>query len=282
MQIYKMTNTVTGKIYIGQTINSLSVRRRGHKSDGNGKYKDKEIYVDARLAGWDNIVFETIEWVDDPNKLDEREAYWIKHFDTTNPTVGYNIYEGGQGENYSGSKAVRCLTNGKEYVSVTQAAKDTGLSLTKIAACCRGTRYSTGKMRFEYINEKAKSSAEPRFSVRLRNYHTGELYNSILEACSILGFKTETVSYNIRNYKYYEKDGVLITSLDFEESDLREFKNHKPNSKSVMRLDTGEIFKSISDAAKSIGKHDKKSALHSGLKRNLGTHKWQGITWELL
>lgn len=87
--IYKWTNKVNGKSYIGQTINE-----EGRKKDHiNGRYKC--YFHDAiKKYGLENFDYEVLEQIEE-SKLSEREIYWIKYFDTYNN--GYNLTEGGEG-----------------------------------------------------------------------------------------------------------------------------------------------------------------------------------------
>nr|DAG95849.1 MAG TPA: intron associated endonuclease [Herelleviridae sp.] len=85
--IYKITNTINGKIYIGQT-NDLNRRIREHKNCGYGTVKNKPLYDAIKKYGIDAFTFEEIEYTENYN---EREQYWIDYYDTTNSNNGYNI-----------------------------------------------------------------------------------------------------------------------------------------------------------------------------------------------
>ena len=86
--IYKVTNKVTGKSYIGQTRNTVEFRWRQHYNAKDNKYFHRAI----QKYGKDQFEVSTIEQCD-VSKLDEREIYWINHYDTFNN--GYNMAKGG-------------------------------------------------------------------------------------------------------------------------------------------------------------------------------------------
>ena len=89
--IYKITNTLNGKIYVGQTRQKLSRRINGHKSS-------KKIFgVDAAIAkyGWENFTAEVIEECP-VEQLNEREIFWIAELGSKVPN-GYNLTDGGDG-----------------------------------------------------------------------------------------------------------------------------------------------------------------------------------------
>lgn len=96
--IYKITNKVNGKMYIGQTIVKLSKRKNGHKRAAyNKRSKSYWGYLQCaiRKYDWENFQFDVIEEDIDMDKLDEREIYYIDFFDTFKN--GYNLTLGGGG-----------------------------------------------------------------------------------------------------------------------------------------------------------------------------------------
>ena len=71
--IYKITNTLNDKVYIGQTVKSLQKRFTQHKNNSNKPYFSQIVLYKAfNKYGIENFTFEQIEEV--PNDcLDERE-----------------------------------------------------------------------------------------------------------------------------------------------------------------------------------------------------------------
>lgn len=95
-KIYKITNKINGKIYIGQTMKSLEERFQKHcwGTSENDKYHlNMAIKKAIKKYGKDNFTIELVEEVEQ-NKLDEREVYWISFYDSYNK--GYNCTLGGQ------------------------------------------------------------------------------------------------------------------------------------------------------------------------------------------
>ena len=89
--IYKITNKINGKCYIGQTTD-YNRRFREHKSLGyDSKEKDKALYLAFKKYGIENFDFEVIE--DKTVNYNEREKYWIAYYNAY--TNGYNMTEGG-------------------------------------------------------------------------------------------------------------------------------------------------------------------------------------------
>lgn len=93
--IYKATNIVNRKIYIGKTIGTLERRKRQHKNDAFTNMKQTYFCRAIRKHGWNSFEWETIEVSSDNTLLCQREIHWIKHFETN--TKGYNLTTGGEG-----------------------------------------------------------------------------------------------------------------------------------------------------------------------------------------
>ena len=94
--IYKIVNQINGKIYIGQTIRSVSLRFKEHlKLATLEKNKKSLLYKAIVKYGKENFIVQTVEECDN-NALDEREKYWISFYNSFLGD-GYNATSGGEG-----------------------------------------------------------------------------------------------------------------------------------------------------------------------------------------
>ena len=75
-KVYKITCKVNNKIYIGQTIESLTQRFNRHMGYQKDEH-DTKFYRAIRKYGKDNFYIELLEEVSNQNELDKREYYWI-------------------------------------------------------------------------------------------------------------------------------------------------------------------------------------------------------------
>lgn len=94
--IYKVTNKINGKVYIGQTIRSLSKRRATHYNDAyRGSYGSVFHNSLNKYSGKD-FMWEIIEYCSSKEELDEMEFHYIKQYNSLSPN-GYNLTLGGDG-----------------------------------------------------------------------------------------------------------------------------------------------------------------------------------------
>jgi len=94
MIIYKATNKINGKCYIGQTTGKLKNRRKQHL------YKSKNMsnfyfHNALRTYGKDSFEWEVLCECDTKDELNEMEFHYIKQYDTYEN--GYNMTFGGDG-----------------------------------------------------------------------------------------------------------------------------------------------------------------------------------------
>lgn len=90
--IYKITNLINGKIYIGQTIQKFSKRIKDYK--GDYKRYNYGIHAAIRKYGFDNFKFEILH-TPKIDKLDFYERYLILKLKANDREFGYNIADGG-------------------------------------------------------------------------------------------------------------------------------------------------------------------------------------------
>lgn len=114
--IYKITNQINGKSYIGLTTKDRPTDRYSqhrylsrHPEQENGNNPNSAIHAAMRKYGINNFTFEIVEEVPEDQNLNLREKYWIKFFHTyvKDPLCnGYNLTEGGEGTSgYSRSQS---------------------------------------------------------------------------------------------------------------------------------------------------------------------------------
>ena len=92
--IYKITNIINGKIYVGQTSKTIEERFKEHIKKAK-VHTNRYLYDAMNHYGYDKFMVSQIEECND-DLLDERERYWISKLNCIMPH-GYNMTEGGGG-----------------------------------------------------------------------------------------------------------------------------------------------------------------------------------------
>lgn len=94
--IYKYTNKINGKVYIGQTINE-NRRKQEHLLARENSYFHNAI----KKYGWNSFEYKVLFRIrciskqDLINTLNQKEEIAIKYFNSTDNNLGYNIRSGG-------------------------------------------------------------------------------------------------------------------------------------------------------------------------------------------
>ena len=206
--IYKITNKVNGKVYIGQSID-IERRWKTHLLNAKNEVQNVLLYQAFQKYGIENFDFSIIEEIPE-EKLNEREQYWIRYYNSyigfTNHN-GYNMTLGADG-----SRGVNCLSKEVEqydfdgnfiqnFLSVGEAAKKLNIDHSLISACCNKRRKSTGGFQFIYKGEEPPGPYVSKAKKRIGLYNSeGELlqiYDSILDASNAFGCSRAAISNNL-------------------------------------------------------------------------------------
>lgn len=94
--IYRITNLLDNKIYIGQST-SIGERFKAHIKCGLGiDAPSNKLYIAMKKDGVENFTFEVLEECN-PVDLNEKEKYWIQYYQSN--IYGYNMSIGGSRAN---------------------------------------------------------------------------------------------------------------------------------------------------------------------------------------
>lgn len=145
--IYKITNLINNKVYIGLTICSINKRWREHKSHVYNSMKRTYLYNAMRKYGIDNFKIEIIEECDNSLLKDkEREYIKLYHSYIKDPLCnGYNLTPGGEGTDFEAHEEIFKLW-------------DNGYSVGQIAKEINYNRNSVNKILKDYHNFSIEES----------------------------------------------------------------------------------------------------------------------------
>lgn len=227
--IYKITNKITGKVYIGQSC-SMQTRFKAHKRVAHSKDRmdlyDKPFYSDIRKYGEENFEFEILEQI----KLNDKEEYWIQKY----YNEGYDMYN--MQLNPATDPLAHCKCFSEEEVNkiydLLQVPSLSCAEIAKIMNCSGSTidNINNGKTykrddisypikQFKELggqyNRNSLFSNEEVLEIRKRyvNEKTGSIYNDYKDRCARRTFEEllsgRTYYNNIPVYKKKEKQWYL-------------------------------------------------------------------------
>lgn len=99
MIIYKATNKVNNKSYIGQTIRNLHNRKLEHIRSAIKKKSNLAFHNAIRKYGKENFEWEVLCECKNINELNEKEVQYIKEYNSC--VNGYNMNDGGDNATHS-------------------------------------------------------------------------------------------------------------------------------------------------------------------------------------
>lgn len=128
MKIYKITNKINGKMYVGQTKKSLEARWKQHQKDSNSHFFCYKFQKAIREFGAENFTVEQIDCAANKEEANAKEVFWINFYNAVEE--GYNTSPGGKsGGNY---KKVMNVETGQVFDSQKEAAKHYGVNCEAI------------------------------------------------------------------------------------------------------------------------------------------------------
>lgn len=223
--IYKITNQIDGKCYIGQSINILkrwTEHRYRAMSKGSEGFEN-HFYRSIRKYGLENFSFEILEECP-KEELNEKEQFYVAKYCSNQENFGYNLTEGGD----SISQRIKKLSD-EELQKVIYDLKNTTLSQIEI-----GQKYNISQTTVSEIN-RGESRYQENETYPLRNFNIassqsmnetkikkanvkicpvcGKEYKGAARTCSIKCSRTQTrkmkvipkrsaLKYLIRNYSF--------------------------------------------------------------------------------
>ena len=146
MIIYKSTNKITGKVYIGQTIQTLDKRIKGHIKESKMD-KTRPFLLSINKYGANNFIFETIDLANNLDELNDKEIHWINFYNSVSPN-GYNVTGGGQGKkmistNELGKRISKGLQNSKKWQKIKNSEEYLKKIKEKFIGHNKGKKFST-------------------------------------------------------------------------------------------------------------------------------------------
>lgn len=214
MIIYKITNIVNGKIYVGCTTGTLERRWRRHVD----RRKDRTLLARSILKyGAESFLIEQIDSAKSEKEMFEKEIFWIQELNSINRSIGYNMTPGGdrgpikKGKDHPffGVKSDRFskLNKSRIGIKLTESHR-ANISLAQIGSRHSEdslTKMSTSRKKvwddpnspyrkpgYREKISKARKGQPPTVVRPVTCNETNQTFSSITEAAKVLGIRSSS------------------------------------------------------------------------------------------
>lgn len=184
MLVYKITNQVNGKVYVGKTETTLESRWKKHLADH--LKKPYHLYHAMRKYGVENFVVELVQTAYSREQLNELERKTIAELETNDPAIGYNMTIGGDG-----NAGHTLSAEGRKKVSAARKALGTSWSKGRqlsethrrnIASGLKGNQNCLGRVTLASTRRKLSDNNARAFSGK---HHSAEARQRISQAMKL-------------------------------------------------------------------------------------------------
>lgn len=171
--IYKITNKINNKIYIGQTRFTIQQRFKQHIYEAKNQKDNFPLHLAIYKYGIQNFQIEKIEQVQD-SLLNEREIYWIK---TLNSYIkdgnGYNCTLGGEGNSIiNTTKVFNLWDNGLSIQEICNELNHDRSSIRKILQSYKNYSIQESNLRGDKIQSKNRFKQIKQYSLQGKYLNT--------------------------------------------------------------------------------------------------------------
>ena len=258
------------KKYVGQT--STTLEERAKKNGLN--YKECSYFWNAICAhGWENFECKILKDGLTQEEANYWEEHYIKKFNTTDRTLGYNLTYGGDGnvpterakqnmkknhanvvgENHPNAKRIFLLNTGEIFGSSLEASQKYNANRSSITSNCReitnyaGVSIDGVPLQWCYFEDKDKRKFDDNLKIRGGPLYkkqvycltTQECFNSVSDAAKRYNVVESSIRQNIskkRRYAGVLDDGRTLQWCNFDDKDLYEYNpGIKPKNANTMR-----------------------------------------------
>lgn len=294
--IYKCTNKINGKMYIGKTY-KFEKRKREHIYDiGNGLPFHKAL----NKYGLENFDWEVIDHSKSDKEIKEKEVYWIKKLNTcihSKNSNGYNITLGGEGGVSWNSKPIVMFDmNGNyadEFISCACAAVLMDMDRKSIERAARLKSSRSGNYQWRYKDEwNGKNIGKYQRPNVTSNKKVVQLdmdgkyiatYNSLKDASKVTKTRRTSISSCLTEFIKTANKFIWVYESEYDKSKDYSFKGFQMGEGIVqLTLDYRFIqhFNNCLYAAENIGLKNPRQQykkIHYALTSN--THQAYGFRW---
>lgn len=280
--IYKITNKINGKIYIGQTIRSFKERYDGKIENTKNRHLKRAI----EKYGSDAFeVDEQLDTAETKEELDEKEQYYINIYGSDQRDKGYNIMSGGsRGKQAEESKKLisEAQLGEKNHMYGKYGENNPNYSCVKKNCFHCGREIMVQRNRIQrneyfycsdYCRKNSTEHLNPKPKIRIK------------VDCSYCGKEFEKCPSQVKGKKYVYCSKKCQNShykLIFNGENNPNYDNHAVSggnngrARKVYCITTDEVFPSAVEAGEKYGiKKGLVSACCRGRQKTAGGKKWK-------
>jgi len=272
-EIYLVTNALTKKVYVGQTVEGYERRWRKHCSYAKDPEHNTYFARAIRLYGKNNFFVIPLEciYTFDNKKLheflDEKEKYWIQYYHSyfLDPdSNGYNMTRGGQDGAASELCEIPVIAYNlkgelfEKYRTIANAARNTGANSHRICVDCQHPELylQSGGLIFRYaddpLDEFDIEKIREKYLEIYQYDYDGNLLNVFDNAIDAelylhsIGIHTSTskMILQVCNFKASQTGGFIWRKYPY---DFNDGKKPKDNRIELHDIKTGELIKIYDD-----------------------------------
>lgn len=166
--VYKITNKVNGKVYIGFSSFSVEKRFKEH-CEGKKSYFQRSI----SKHGPDNFTREVIFQTEDKIEALEKEVFYIAQHNSTNREFGYNSHPGGLGGNLSDEAKQKISIKSRGRIS-KPISEETRRRISEAQKGKKASEEARRNMSKAQKGKKISEEQKKKLSIARKGKFTGE------------------------------------------------------------------------------------------------------------
>ena len=199
--VYKISNKINNKVYIGITQQCLNIRWQQHKCNSNKK--SYHLYNAIKKYGFSNFNIEVIFEASTKEEMFEKEIYFINLYKSNESLYGYNNSSGGE----SSRKGCKLTLQQRKKISEYQKTRIRN-PLSKETKEKIGLK-NKGLIRSDELKEKWSiyRKGKPAKNKRKIILNKKNIFNSLTEASMETGISINSISNNLKGLSNLTKIG---------------------------------------------------------------------------
>lgn len=239
MIIYKITNKINNKVYIGQTIRTLEDRWKRHQNDALNNILDTHFARAIRYYKPENFIIEIIDTANNQEELTKKEYYWINYYDSVNN--GYNEtnakYKCG-GNTYKSKTPEELKIIGDKIRESKLGAKNPNATCVKCKNIKTNEEYHFGSQSEmqTFFNEN-----NHQFISRRCNHNIKVLYNNEW----LIAYENDDYITDYTTKQNIRKTGIQIKVTNLNTNETKVFKSYRETEREMPELPSRQIIAEI-------------------------------------